>query len=307
MNKKIIAAALLVGAISLPLPPVDAQPSEVPSEAPSDVSTQAVDEWYWLASDNKYSKYFDPSSVKVLKSSKREDGREIATQIEAWTKTTYSYDGAAETIDNYEIKSLLPDPSKLSYSLALLKINPQNRTIQYAREDFYDRSGKVIWSKAEGRIKEINSQSFDEDFYCAIVDEVFKQGEYDRKNASDRWIDLCKIINRDGSITTITADTTTMRLKGSNLIVWQWQDTRDATGNVTEIRFMKKAVNLAQGTERITNGEMWTPHHGWQELEDENDGAYVMINGDAPEYKGLVRLRAFAKGYPAWVNRYAIE
>ncbi len=31
MNKKIIAAALLVGAISLPLPPANAQPSEAPS------------------------------------------------------------------------------------------------------------------------------------------------------------------------------------------------------------------------------------------------------------------------------------
>lgn len=305
MNKKLIAAAMLAGALTLPLQDVDAAPKI--TTPPPEAAAQEADGWYWLASDNKYSKYFDPSTVKVLKSSKREDGREIATEIEAWTKTTYSYDGAAETINNYDIKSLLPDPARLKYSLALLKINPQNRTIQYAREDFYDAYNRVIWSKAEGRIKEINSQSFDEDFYCAIVDEVFRLGERERKAAPDRWIDLCKIINRDGSITTITADTTTMRLKGSNLIVWEWQDTRDAKGSVLEIRFMKKAVNLPQGTERITNGEMWTPHHGWQELDDENDGAYVMINGDAPEYNGLVRLRAFAKGYAAWVNRYAID
>ena len=304
MNRNLIAGALLVGAITLPLSNVDAAQLTSP---PAEAAAQAEDGWYWLASDNKYSKYFDPSTVKVLKSSKRDDGREIATEIEAWTKTTYTYDGASETISNYEIQSLLPDPSRLKYSLALLKINPQNRTIQYAREDFYDASGRVIWSKAEGRIKEINSQSFDEDFYCAIVDEVFKQGEHNRKIAPDRWIDLCKIINRDGSITTITADTTTMRLKGSNLIVWEWQDTREPGGNVIEIRFMKKAVNLPQGTERITTGEVWTPHHGWSELEDENDGAYVMINGDAPEYSGLVRLRAFAKGYAAWVNRYSID
>ena len=289
---------MLAGALTLPLQDVDAAPKI--TTPPPEAAAQEADGWYWLASDNKYSKYFDPSTVKVLKSSKREDGREIATEIEAWTKTTYSYDGAAETINNYDIKSLLPDPARLKYSLALLKINPQNRTIQYAREDFYDAYNRVIWSKAEGRIKEINSQSFDEDFYCAIVDEVFKLGERERKIAPDRWIDLC---NRDGSITTITADTTTMRLKGSNLIVWEWQDTRDPKGSVLEIRFMKKAVNLPQGTERITNGEMWTPHHGWQELDDDNDGAYVMINGDAPEYNGLVRLRAFAKGYAAWVNR----
>ncbi|MBQ9479576.1 MAG: hypothetical protein IJU71_08485, partial [Selenomonadaceae bacterium] len=129
MNRNLIAGALLVGAITLPLSNVDAAQSTNP---PAEAAAQAEDGWYWLASDNKYSKYFDPSTVKVLKSSKRDDGREIATEIEAWTKTTYSYDGAAETISNYEIQSLLPDPSRLKYSLALLKINPQNRTIQYA-------------------------------------------------------------------------------------------------------------------------------------------------------------------------------
>ncbi len=303
MYRKKIAAAMLASALLFPMPQSQAAPAELQPQT----TVEQNDEWYWLASDNKYSKYFDPVTVKVIKSAKREDGREIATEIEAWTKTTYSYEGAAETIDNYKIRNLLPDPAQLSYSLALLKINPQNRTIQYSHEEFYDKSNTVIWSKSEGRIKEINSQSFDEDFYCAIVDEVFRQGEIERKNAPDRWIDLCKIINRDGSITTVTADTTTMRLKGSNLIVWEWQDTREPNGNVTEIKFMKKAVNLPQGTERITNGEIWTPHNSWRELQDENDGAYVMINGDSPEYKGLVRLRAFAKGYSGWVNRYAIE
>ena len=212
------------------------------------------------------------------------------------------------TIDNYDLRSILTDPKMLSYSLALLRINPQNRTIQYAREDFYDANGKLTWSTTDEKIKEINVQSFDEVFYAAIVDEVFRNGEMDRKNAKDRWIDLWNATDENGNTTTVTADTTTMRLKGSNLILWEWQETKNAEGKVIEIRFMKKAVNLSQGTEKISTGDVWTPQSaGWNTLEDENGGAYKMIRGDAPEYKGLVRLRAFAKGYSNWVSRYSID
>ena len=265
-------------------------------------------EWYWLTSNNKYSKYFAPDSVRVIKQAKTQNGKDIPTEIEAWTKTTYTYDGAKETIKNYEITNILPDPKVLSYSLALFKINPQTRTIQYAREDFYNAQNKILWSKTEGRVKEINSQAFDEDFYAAIVDEIFKQGEMDRKNAKDRWIDLWTFTDAKGNTTTVTADTTTMQLKGTNLILWQWQETKGADKKVTEIKFMKKAVNLTQGTERMISGEIWTlSNKRWNNFEDDYGGAYRMIKNDEPDYKGLVRLRAFAKSNAAWVKRYSIS
>ena len=191
----------------------------------------AVD-WYWLDSNEKYSKYFNPDSVVVNKKVVTRDGREIAIEIEAWTKTTYSYEGAAETIKNYELKNILPDPKSLSYSLALIRVNPQNRTLQYVREDFYNPQDQVVWSKAEGRVVEINSQKFDEEFYCAIVDEVFRMGERDRKRApaSERWLDLWTYTDAEGTTTSLSADTTTMRLKGSNLVLWEWQVTKNSDG-----------------------------------------------------------------------------
>ena len=265
-------------------------------------------DWYWLTSNNQYSKYFAPGSVRVLKQAKTNNGKDVPTEIEAWTKTTYTYDGAKETIKNYEITNILPDPQVLSYSLALFKINPQTRTIQYAREDFYNAQNKILWSKTDGRVKEINSQAFDEDFYAAIVDEIFKQGEMDRKNAKDRWIDLWTFTDAKGNTTTVTADTTTMQLKGTNLILWQWQETKGADKKVTEIKFMKKAINLTQGTERMISGEIWTlSNKRWNNFEDDYGGAYRMIKNDEPDYKGLVRLRAFAKSNAAWVKRYAIS
>lgn len=271
------------------------------------LSAQAS-EWFWLSSDTKYTKYFEPDTVKVIHKAQTNHG-DVATEIEGWTKTTYTYAGADETIRNYEIQSILPNPSVLSYSLALLRINPQNRTIQYAREDFYDANGKIIWSKTDGRVKEINSQSFDEDFYTAIVDEVFRQGETKRRLAEDRWITLWKDTTPLGTTTTVTADTTTMRLRGANLILWEWQETRNANNSVTDIKFMKKAVNVSQGTERImvSDSREWTPQTGWKAFEDEMNGAYRMIPPDAPEFKGMERLRAFAKGYSTWVNRYSLE
>ena len=273
-------------------------------------SACAATEWYWLDSNDNYSKYFDANSVTVTKKVVTNDGREIAIEIEAWTKTTYSYEGAAKTIQNYELTKILPDPRALNYSLALLRVNPQNRTLQYVREDFYNANDQVVWSKGEGRVKEVNSQAFDEEFYCAIVDEVFQMGERDRKRApaEERWIDLWTYTADDGTTKNLTADTTTMRLKGSNLILWEWEVTKNPQGKTTEIRFMKKAVNLTQGTEVIKEGgKVWTPTNSWQDLKDEYDGAYRMIKSDEPDYKGLIRLRAYVKKNSRWVSRYSLD
>ena len=261
--------------------------------------------WYYLFADDKYAKYFAPSTVKVTKKATTEDGREVPTELQGWTKTTYTYEGAESTIGAYGISNVVSDPGKLAYSLALIKINPQTRTVQYAKEDFYNKEGTVIWSAAEGRVKEINSRSFDEDFYVAIVDQVFRHGEADRKRAKNRWIDLWTATNEKGETTKVTADTTTMQLKGTNLILWEWEETKNAEGQAVKIRFMKKAVNLPQGTERIAAGSMWTAEQNkWTDLKD--DGTYHSIKEEDAAFKGLVRLRAYAQGYSTWVTRYSI-
>ena len=148
-----------------------------------------------------------------------------------------------------------------------MAINPQNRTIQYTKEDFYNPQGAVIWSKVDGRVKEITSQQFDEAFYDAIVDSVFGVGEVDRASAKDRGLTLYSHADVDGTQTHVTADTTTMRMKGDNLLFWQWSEHKDADGNVTKITFMKRTVNLPQGTERLIRAETWTPSQGWQDVE----------------------------------------
>ncbi|MBR1421221.1 MAG: hypothetical protein IJ575_09255 [Selenomonadaceae bacterium] len=304
--KKVFLAAIICSfvlgnfsAISQASPPEESPAKEVEDSLLDDVN------WYWLNSDAKYSKYFDPESLQINSRIITDTGS-VPTEIQGWTKTTYSFEGAVETIQNYGIEKLIPDPTQLSYSLALLKIDPQNRTIQYAREDFYNPEGKIIWSKNDGRVKEINSQSFDEDFYAAIIDEVFRQGETNRRTAEDRWIDLWTVNDENGT-TTVAADTTTFRFRNNNLIFWEWIETKNSEDKTIEIFFLKKMINLPQGTEKTASGEKWTPHNGWTKYNDEMNGGYRMIQSDEPAYKGLIRLRAYAKQNPDWINRYSVD
>lgn len=262
-------------------------------------------DWYWLSSDEKYSNFFDPASVVATASVETARGR-VPTEIEAYIKTGYSYGGAQETIAAYGIGEVIPDPAQLAFSVALLKVNPQNRTVQYMKEDFYDASGRVLWSHTDGREKEINSQSFDEQYYDAIVDHVFHQHELERRVAQDRWQDLWTS-EVDGLTTTAIADTTTMRRKGDNLIYWEWDTVKNVAGDTLEIKFLKKAVNLPQGTERIVAARYWSGQTGWKDMEDDMGGAYRLIKSGMPQADGLTVLRLYAKDHAAWVDRYRID
>ena len=262
-------------------------------------------DWYWLSSDEKYSNFFDPASVVATASVETARGR-VPTEIEAYIKTGYSYGGAQETIAAYGIGEVIPDPAQLAFSVALLKVNPQNRMVQYLKEDLYDASGRVLWSHTDGREKEINSQSFDEQYYDAIVDHVFHQHELERRVAQDRWQDLWTS-EVDGLTTTAIADTTTMRRKGDNLIYWEWDTVKNVAGDTLEIKFLKKAVNLPQGTERIVAARYWSGQTGWKDMEDDMGGAYRLIKSGMPQADGLTVLRLYAKDHAAWVDRYRID
>lgn len=264
--------------------------------------------WTWLSSNDKYSKFYAPASVRVTQSVMPTGKKEaVATEITTDIRTSFSYEGAEETIRNYKIGHVITSPSQLSYAIAQVRVVPQTRLLQYVGETFYDAAGNVLWSKGVGTEKEMNSQQFDEEFYAAIVDMVFHQGEMNRLRADDRWILLWTDETVSGIKTQVTADTSTMRRTGDNLVFWVWTEVRDADGKAVEIKFDKRAVNLPQGTERIVTGRYWSPSDGWQPLDDGYEGAYRMIVREAPEGRGLIRLRAFADGYSTWVNRYQVR
>ena len=263
---------------------------------------EAAEQWVWITSDQKYGKFFSPSNVQI-----KSKVNDVPTCISAWIKAAYTPGGAQEAIENYGIQASIPDPRKLSYSLALVEVIPQERKISYIQENFYDVNGKVIWSKIYEPPKEyeVNHQSFEEDYYVALVDQVFHHGERAQKDAPDRWRRLWTSESPDGATTEAMADFSTMRLSGNNLIYWEWQETKNKGGELVNVRFMKKALNPEQGTEKIISEERWTSAAGWQTME--TDGRYETIQKDSKAYPGLERLRATVKGYQYWLNRYRTD
>lgn len=270
---------------------------------PGMTSAAAVtDNWYWISSDNNYSKFFAPSEVKVQESF---DG--VATKVEALTKTSYSFGGAKETLEAYGITDI--KPNDLAYSLARIQIVPQTRTLTYLAESFYDSKGNLLWSKEFSPLKpkEINSQAFDEMFYAYIVDEVFKQGEVERAQAEDRWLVMWQESVADGGYVHCIADTTTFRRSGDNVIFWEWQDHKAPDGSIREVRLMKKAINMPQGTAKIINYQHWNAAEGWQDYtKKETDGNYYAILKNTQDDKELEELKTYELQHHDWVNRYSI-
>ncbi len=294
--------------------PADQKEVHLESQAGSDkeaapAKQEAESEWYWLASDDKYSKFFDPSSVVITRRVETDRGK-VPTEIKVWTKTSYSYGGAQETLAAYELDKKFTDPNQLAFSTAQLVIKPQYRTVQYVTEHFYNAAGEVIWSKADpqAKEKEINSQQFDEAFYAAAVDQAFHQNvEKERINAKDRWVTVFDATMPDGMHTHTIVDSSTMRMRGDNLIFWQWQEVKDSTGQVKEVKFLKMAVNLPQATEKAVSGKYWSPAAGWKSLAEAIDGQYRMVPPESPEYQYIVTLRNYVEKHHAWVHRYSLE
>ena len=259
-------------------------------------------DWYWISSDSKNSKFYAPDKVTADKFG------DTAYKIVAWTRTDYAPEGAQETLTNYGITDI--SPLQLRYSLAQVEINPQNRMLSYINETFYDAEDKVLWHKDYNPVKpkEMNSQEFDEDFYAFIVDAVFGQGEVERRSASDRWLLLWQEALADGGSVVCMADTTTMRVNGENIIFWEWQEYKNATGGVTQIRFMKKAVNLSQYTGKIIRYQHWNGREGWKDYtEAETDGAYHAIERGSTEEKELLQLSSYDRTHSKWVHRYSLS
>lgn len=270
------------------------------------VYAQAADaetNWSWITSDDRYGKFYAPERVRVVA---RQNG--VPTCIEAWIKTAYTAAGAAETIPSMGLSKEIPNSSDLNYSLALIRINPQGRTLEYLEEIFYNKNGTVLASHwyDKPRLKEINSQSFDENFYDAIVDQVFNQGETARAKAADRWITLWRKVDA-AAATSATADTTTIRKTGNDVFVWIWQENRNNSGgSIIDIKFYKKVFNLSSYSYKITSYSEWTPADGWKSNNASLSGNYMSIIPDSKEDMEFRMLKQYTDNQPNWVDRYQI-
>ena len=275
--KRIGGAALLLSSIFLISTPVSSAP------APAASAAKTRQEWTQIASDKKYGKLFSPSRVKVESSVNG-----VATRIGAWIKTSYTVEGARETIEAYGIEKSIPDPGKLSYSVGYVEVVPQERKLFYVKEDFYDAEGNALWSTVYEPPKEheINHRKFEEDYYVAIVDRVFHHGEREQKDSEDRWKHLWEK-QSGGRTTHAYGDMTTMRLSGDNLIYWEFQETKDSEGNTVEVHFLRRKSCFRKHPPQM-HGNKALPFIG-----------HARGNKDAPR---LLAARAFKRIAPACVQ-----
>lgn len=261
------------------------------------ISFAADSEWYWINSDDKYSKYFSTTRINTISSENN-----IPTCIEDWIKTGYAPGGAAETINNMKLP--IKDPNQLSYSLARVQINPQDRTLRYMEEIFYDKDGTALYTLKHAKPinKDINSQSFDEKFYAMIVDKVFNKGEGGRLISNARWLGLWSNASGESS-----ADTATMRQIGNNVIVWIWQENKAGDGNVISIQFMKKEYDLQNLTARTLKYNFWSADTGWIDKTPNLDKNMHSIIPESTEDVEFKKIRYYANKYADWVTRYQIN
>lgn len=260
-------------------------------------SFAADSEWYWISSNDKYSKYFSMTRIRTVASQDN-----IPTNIEDWIKTGYAPGGAAETISN--LKLPINDPNQLVYSLARIQINPQERTLRYIEEIFYDKDGKPLYTLNYTKPvdKDINSQSFDEKFYAMIVDRVFNKGEGGRLIADNRWLTLWTNSSGDSS-----ADTATMRQVGNDVYVWQWQENKDSTGNVSSIQFEKKQYNVTSLTAKTLKYNFWSASTGWIDKTASLDKNMHSIVPESTEDVEFQKIKQYAANNPSWVKRYQLN
>lgn len=260
-------------------------------------------QWYWLTSDDNYSKYYDMDMVKVEQSFGN-----TAVKISAIIRTDYSPGGAVGTIKNYKLDDII-DPLELKCSIAEVEINPQNRTLAYRSETFYDAEDRVLWQKDYNPLKpkEINSQEFDEIFYTNIVDRVMGGGEETRRKAADRWLSLWRNPSEVGGTTKAMADTSTMRLKGDNIIFWEWEETRSREGKVTRILFQKKVFDVVRSRYKITQSKQWTAQNGWQELTQYIDGMYHEIEPQSTDFDSMQIVKLYGETHRKWLTRYSLD
>ena len=178
--------------------------------------------------------------------------KNIPTCIEDWIKTGYAPGGAAEAISNMKLP--IDDPNKLSYSLARIQINPQERTLRYMEEIFYDKDGTALYTLKYTNpvIKDINSQSFDEKFYAMIVDRVFNKGEGGRLISKERWLTLWDNASGDSA-----ADTATMRQINNDIFVCWIDQTASVEGIHSIIPESTEDVEFGKIKEYAAKNPSW--------------------------------------------------
>ena len=223
--------------------------------------------WVWFYSDDRYSEYFSPESIKVIR-----DYNGNIEQIEVWTKTTYDDEGRNVVINNYGLNDT-PNIWQLSYSLGKIYIRPNSREIVWQNEIFYNDSGNVLWHEEKDGYsldwQEVCPGDYAERHFIYIIDQVFHNGQptdFDIWKGNNRWAGLSKSDNLDGTVRLCWFDKLLLRNNNNIATYWIFENIQ-RNNSIIEKYYIKMALDMQQKKYNIVgiksknkNGE-WEYHN----------------------------------------------
>jgi hypothetical protein len=203
--------------------------------------------WVWYYSSDYVSEYYGPESIKIVMDYNGNIGR-----IEVWTKTTYSQEGANDTINSYELNNVA-NIDQLSYSLAKIYIKPNSRQIYWQNEIFYNAQGNVLWSKEKSEYvskwEEVCPDSSEERSFTFILDQVFHNGQtiaFDMWKADNkRWQGLYQITKNDGTVHLAWFDKLSLTVKDNIITYWYYVEEKQ-DDNIIDKYYVKNELDIQE-------------------------------------------------------------
>ncbi|MBP2659144.1 MAG: hypothetical protein H6Q69_2176 [Firmicutes bacterium] len=269
-------------------------------------SAFAEPNWYWYYSSEYITQFCDMNSIKIIR-----DYNGNIDKIEAWVKTTYSYEGAQDTIKGYELTSV-PNINQLSYSLEKICIKPQTRKIASKQEVFYNSEGSSLWSNEHQDYSLnwniVSPNSSNEREFSIIVDEVYNSGkliEFEKwKDGNGRWIGLSSKNTDEGSVQNTWFDSMSIILDNDRVFFWTFH--KDIKDGITVTKNYNRWVyDINCNTMQLITMSVWEKDRG---LILDNKTVTGKASSIIPESSGeywTSTIKKYINDNRDYINRYS--
>lgn len=228
--------------------------------------------WVWIDSNNKFGYFLDTSTIMTQKNNL---GKIISADI--WMKVKYSYEGAKQDIDDYDL-NCTPEELQNGYSLYKLKLDFFNDEITRENVIVYDGNSERIYLDTDISKFPVAQWSFYWNIYTYTMsyltgNDAFKIKKSYSTKITDEWKFPIWLIRKEGNLIKLT-------LIHKDSVFW--------------VYFNDKRMSKTQ--------KIWmNDYHKYVFCEDENFTPIIPNS----TYEGIYELCNTAiQKYPSFMNRY---
>lgn len=255
--------------------------------------------WEWFNADDDFGRFVDTQSIQVTRSKYTNE----IESVEAWVKIAYSYHGAVLEVDSFEDElGKRIDPSKLSYSLIRVVLNPKSNELVRKQTVFYCKDGECLGSANRVFTVYVDTSQYYGNFYYRIMDIVTKRNELKAFTDESYWRLIGQ--NKPGQkIYKLALDLLSVRDDGgSHVNVDKYYYKQNSDGSYSLIIYREnhnkekpewKSRIVYSGTTNGQNNDV-----GYQPEKN-----HTAIPGSVGEYAHNFVLK-YAKENPGFINRY---